>query len=47
MSVEKIDIPESNIVLTKEQDACVKYVGDKTLMVKGFAGAGKGKYRFL
>ena len=41
MSVEKIDIPESNIVLTKEQDACVKYVGEKTLMVKGFAGAGK------
>lgn len=39
---EKIyDAYHREIELTKEQQACLKYTGDKTLMVKGFAGAGK------
>lgn len=29
------------IKLTSEQEACVDYLGDRTLMVKGYAGAGK------
>lgn len=39
---EKIfDAYHREIELTKEQQACLKYTGDKTLMVKGLAGAGK------
>lgn len=30
-----------NLTLTKEQEACLNYSGDKMLMVKGVAGAGK------
>ena len=29
------------IELTSEQTACLKYTGNRTLMVKGYAGAGK------
>lgn len=35
------DVYHQEIELTKEQKACLKYTGDKTLMVKGYAGAGK------
>lgn len=39
---EKIyDAYHQEIELTKEQEICIKYVGDRTLMVKGCAGAGK------
>ena len=39
---EKIyDVYHQEIELTSEQQACLKYTGDKTLMVKGYAGAGK------
>ena len=32
---------EQEIELTAEQQACLKYTGDRTLLVKGFAGSGK------
>jgi len=32
---------QEKIVWTREQEACLKYAGGKTLMVKGVAGAGK------
>ena len=32
---------QQEIELTNEQQACLKYTGDRTLMVKGYAGAGK------
>ena len=39
---EKIyDAYHKEIELTEEQQACLKYSGDRTLMVKGLAGAGK------
>lgn len=39
---EKIfDVYHQEIELTSEQEACLKYTGNRTLMVKGYAGAGK------
>ncbi len=39
---EKIyDVYHQEIELTTEQQACLKYTGERTLMVKGYAGAGK------
>ena len=35
------DVYHQEIELTKEQQACLKYTGERTLMVKGYAGAGK------
>lgn len=35
------DAKHQEIYLTHEQEACLKYSGDRTLMVKGYAGAGK------
>lgn len=35
------DAYHQEIELTEEQQACLKYTGDRTLMVKGYAGAGK------
>lgn len=35
------DVYHQEIELTSEQQACLKYTGDRTLMVKGYAGAGK------
>ena len=32
------------IELTSEQTACLKYTGNRTLMVKGYAGAGKSNH---
>ena len=29
------------VILTPEQEACLRYTGEKTLLVKGIAGAGK------
>ena len=41
MAEKLYDAYQQEIELTKEQEACVKYTGDRTLMVKGYAGAGK------
>lgn len=41
MSTELYNAYHEKITLTKEQEACLKYTGEKTLMVKGIAGAGK------
>ena len=35
------DVYHQEIELTSEQEACLKYTGTRTLMVKGYAGAGK------
>ncbi len=35
------DVYHQEIELTSEQKACLKYAGNRTLMVKGYAGAGK------
>lgn len=35
------DVYHREIELTNEQQACLKYTGKRTLMVKGYAGAGK------
>lgn len=35
------DVYHQEIELTSEQEACLKYTGSRTLMVKGYAGAGK------
>lgn len=35
------DVYNQEIELTSEQEACLKYTGTRTLMVKGYAGAGK------
>lgn len=35
------DVYHQQIELTNEQEACLKYTGSRTLMVKGYAGAGK------
>ena len=41
MTEKLYDAYHQEIELTKEQQACLKYTGDRTLMVKGYAGAGK------
>ena len=41
MSDKLYNAYNQEIELTTEQKACLKYTGDRTLMVKGFAGAGK------
>lgn len=41
MAIDLYNNYQEKITLTKEQEACLNYKGDKTLMVKGFAGAGK------
>ena len=41
MSEKLYDAYHQEIELTTEQQACLKYTGDRTLMVKGYAGAGK------
>lgn len=41
MSTELYNAYHEKITLTKEQESCLKYTGEKTLMVKGLAGAGK------
>ena len=33
------DVYHQEIELTSEQEACLKYTGNRTLMVKGYAGA--------
>lgn len=35
------NVDHEKIVLTKEQENCLNYNGDRTLMIKGVAGAGK------
>ncbi len=41
MADQILDVYNQKIELTKEQETCLKYTGDRTLMVKGYAGAGK------
>ena len=41
MTDKVYDVYHQEIELTEEQNACLKYSGDRTLMVKGYAGAGK------
>ena len=41
MAAKLYDAYHQEIELTTEQQACLKYTGDRTLMVKGYAGAGK------
>ncbi len=41
MSEKVLNAYGEAITLTKEQESCVNYTGDKTLLVKGLAGAGK------
>ncbi len=41
MAEKLYDAYHQEIELTPEQQACLKYTGDRTLMVKGYAGAGK------
>lgn len=41
MAEKLYDAYRQEIELTTEQQACLKYAGDRTLMVKGYAGAGK------
>lgn len=41
MSVEVYDACQEKIIWTKEQEACLNYTGNRTLMIKGIAGAGK------
>ena len=41
MSKKIYDAYHQEIELTREQEACLKYTGERTLMVKGYAGAGK------
>ena len=41
MSERLYDAYHKEIELTEEQEACLKYSGDRTLMVKGYAGSGK------
>ncbi len=41
MAERLYDAYHQEIELTDEQEACLKYSGDRTLMVKGYAGAGK------
>lgn len=41
MAEKMYDACNQEIELTTEQQACLKYTGNRTLMVKGYAGAGK------
>lgn len=41
MGVELYNAYQEKITWTKEQESCLNYAGNKTLMVKGIAGAGK------
>lgn len=41
MAEKLFDAYHQEIELTNEQEACLKYSGNRTLMVKGYAGAGK------
>lgn len=41
MEKDLYNTEHEKIVLTKEQESCLNYKGDRTLMVKGVAGAGK------
>lgn len=41
MSTGLYDAYNQTVELTSEQQACLKYAGNRTLMVKGYAGAGK------
>ena len=41
MSEKIFNAYRQEITLTSEQEACLKYSGERTLMVKGLAGAGK------
>lgn len=41
MSETILNAYQETITWTKEQQSCLNYTGNKTLMVKGFAGAGK------
>ena len=41
MSEKIVNVYNQEITLTSEQEACLKYSGERTLMVKGLAGAGK------
>lgn len=41
MAEKLYDAYHQEIELTSEQEACLKYSGERTLMVKGLAGAGK------
>lgn len=41
MATELYNAYQEKITWTKEQESCLNYVGEKTLMVKGIAGAGK------
>lgn len=41
MAVELYNAYQEKITWTKEQESCLNYTGEKTLMVKGIAGAGK------
>lgn len=41
MGVELYNAYQEKITWTKEQESCLNYTGNKTLMVKGIAGAGK------
>ncbi len=41
MAEKLYDAYHQEIELTDEQEACLKYSGERTLMVKGYAGAGK------
>ena len=41
MATELYNSYHEKITLTKEQESCLNYTGNRTLMVKGLAGAGK------
>lgn len=41
MSIELYNAYQEKITWTKEQESCLNYTGNRTLMVKGIAGAGK------
>lgn len=41
MAIELYNAYQEKIIWTREQESCLNYTGEKTLMVKGIAGAGK------
>ena len=41
MELDLYNTEHEKITLTKEQESCLNYAGDKTLLVKGIAGGGK------
>ena len=41
MENKTVDIYGQQIELTKEQESCIRYTGNRTLLVKGAAGSGK------